>query len=59
MNLEELREYFQPKTEQVTSLPTAKESYDLQFLIKNDEGTEKLYVMLEGKIYFVTNLTEV
>lgn len=58
MELEDLRNYFQPITEEVRDLPTKKEAYDKQFFIKVVDGTPKIYVMFNGKLYFVTNLTE-
>jgi len=58
MELEELKYYFQPKTIEVNKLPNPKESEDKQFFIKVVDGTPKVYVMFNGKIYFVTNLTE-
>lgn len=58
MELEELKYHFQPITVEVNNLPTKKEASDKQFFIKVVDGTPKVYIMFNGKLYFVTNLTE-
>ena len=55
----ELEDRFDPKTEKVISFPLAKEVSDMQKIVKSDNGTLKYYIMVNGKWYFIGNLTEV
>lgn len=56
-DLEELRRYFQPKTETVTSLPEVKSVRDLTLVILKDGATRKLYIAFEGQWKLIATLS--
>ena len=55
----ELEDKFAPKPEQVVSFPQAREVEDFKTIVKDDNGTLKYYIMVNGKWYLIGNLTEV
>lgn len=57
---EELRNYFAPKCETGRQLPKINEVIDGTFYkLTHHDGTIKLYIAIDGKWFFISNLTEV
>lgn len=55
----ELEDKYESKTTKEVSFPKAREVSDFQKIVKSVDGTLKYYIMVDGKWYFISNLTEV